>query len=125
AASPSPRPPPSQTADSWARDFPWPDRTNRLESGPLFFGGFDPPGHRIRKHLLVQIASLLDDGRLAGVQDGAIRCGQGQSLEFLVIGEQTSNHSLARGRNLDHGGRVHKQTSVFKGGESLFTQISP
>ena len=60
----------------------------------------------------MQVASVADDGFLAGVEDGAVRGGQGQLAEFLLEGQHPADERLVAGRNFDGDGVGHENLRV-------------
>jgi hypothetical protein len=43
----------------------------------------------------VEVASLVKDGFLADIQDGALGCREGELFEFVAQGEELTNQSFA------------------------------
>jgi len=91
----------------WARGSPWVGRSRRRGSAPLFFRGLDASSDRGGEQLTLQVASAGDDGSLAGVEDGAVRGGEGQLLELLVQGQQAADEGFLIRGDFDGNGRGH------------------
>ena len=61
----------------------------------------------------MKVASLVEDGRFAHVENRAIGGRKCQGLEFLVKGEEMANEGFALNRDFDGDGGFHR-TSVFR-----------
>lgn len=88
---------------------------SRHAGAPPFFGGLDSSSHRIGEDGLVEVASVMNYGGLAGVEYGAVGGGEGQRLQFLMKGEQLADQGFAVGRDFDGDGGFHKTSLFVKG----------